>query len=199
MTEEELQDLITEAEAGDVETQCWLGYYYRSQAEEKLNLFRNLPSGSPTMRAPYNIGERNPITDSAIEDRKQAFYWFQRAAERGIADAVYALSECHARGEGTPIFLEKARELLERAADMGQFEAQYDLGMKLLGEKKFKSAVSWLSKAAAQNDSFAQYQLALCYEEGTGVEQNTETAIEWYEKAAALGDVRAFDALDRLK
>ena len=38
-------------------------------------------------------------------------------------------------------------------------------------------------KAAEQGDADAQYNLALCYKNGTGVEKDAEKAVEWYQKA----------------
>lgn len=186
-------DLIESAEKGDAEAQRRLGYYYRHRAEQKLELFRSLPSGSRHMRAPYDIGERNPITDSAIEDRKTAFEYFQKAAEQGNVDSIYQLGICYLHGEGTHKFLEKAREYLENAAEKGHAEAQYDLGMLCLSGEKDCSvffpkdnslAVKWLTRAAEQGDSLAQFHLAECYEKGTGVKQSDKEALFRYKRAA---------------
>lgn len=203
MTEQQFQELVADAEAGDAEAQLELGYYYSEEAERKLEMYFGLPSGSPNMRAPYNIDEKNPIRQSAYEDRKRAFGWFEKSAAQGNAEAIYQLSVCYFNGNGTPIYEQKAYELLQRAADMGLLEAQYDLGMMYLNPKSVDGkplpqdsvrAVEWLTKAAEQDDSFAQFQLGLYYEE----KGSKELALEWYGRAAELGDVRACDALDRL-
>jgi uncharacterized protein len=39
-------------------------------------------------------------------------------------------------------------------------------------------------KAADQGDANAQYNLALCYEDGIGVEKDDKKAVELYQKAA---------------
>ena len=46
-------------------------------------------------------------------------------------------------------------------------------------------------RAAEQGDVDAQYNLAVCYENGTGVERDEQKAVEWYKKAAEQGDARA--------
>lgn len=196
-TEEELNALIKKAEAGDREAQCDLGCFYRAQADFKLEHFRNtILSGSPNMRAPYNIGEKPPFFEVVEEDRRNAFKWFQKSAEQGNADAVYNLSCCYERGEGTPRHLTKAREFLRKAAELGHLEAQYDLGMLYYhGVKEPNSqtfelapnptlAVTWLSKAAEQGDTLAKFYLAQCYEEGTGVKKDFAKAFCWYKSAA---------------
>lgn len=209
LTDAQLEDLTQKAEKGDIEAQLALAYHYCGEAEKKLELFRSIPSGSKYMRGPYCIDERNPITDAANEDRKAAFVWFEKAAGQGSVEALYELSVCYLRGEGTPLFPEKALELLKKAADAGYMLAQYDYGMLYLYGKTIMTgkeipkdevlAVKWLLKAAEQGDSFAQYQLGECYEEGIGVEADGETAIAWYQKAADLGSELAEQALERLK
>ena len=210
LTEAQLKELTKKAEAGDVLSQLLLAYHFCGEAEKKLELFQSLPSGSRYMRAPYCIGDRNPITDAVNEDRRAAFEWFEKAAGQGSVEALYELSVCYERGEGTPSFPEKARKLLEQAAASGYMPAQYDFGMLYLygktsmaGEKEFPKdetlAVKWLLKAAEQGDSLAQYQLGECYEEGMGVEANEEQAIAWYEKSAERGNELAYQALERLK
>lgn len=210
LTQAQFEEFTKKAEAGDTYAQLALGYHYCNEAEKKLELFRSIPSGNPFMRAPYCIGERNPITDAANEDRRSAFEWFQKAAGQGSVEALYELSGCYLHGEGTLPFPVKARELLEQAANAGYMPAQYDFGMLYLygkkgiaGEKDIPKdealAVKWLLKAAGQGDSLAQYQLGECFEEGVGVEADEEKAIAWYKKAAQLGNELADMALERLK
>jgi len=40
-------------------------------------------------------------------------------------------------------------------------------------------------------DSNAQYNLAICYENGNGVEMDLEKAVQWYQKSAEGGDSSA--------
>ncbi len=192
ITEAEYQSLLLDAEVGDKDAQLSLGYYFLNEAEQKMKLFRSLPSGSPFLRAPYNINEKNPITEAADEDRKRAFNWFEKSANQGDPEAIYRLSVCYLYGEGTPTYERKAYKLLEKAAQLGQLEAQYDLGMLYLFGKKsllndsldfpqdISRAVKWLTKAAEQNDSLAEYQLALYFED----QKEYSKAFDWYSRAA---------------
>lgn len=127
------------------------------------------------------------------EDFHTAFVWYQKAAAQGLADAVYELSLCYEEGEGTEPNPEKAQELLEQAARLGDTEAEFRLGMQAYegytivraqAEQDFEKAVFWLKKAAAKRDSFAQYYLGLCYENGTGVEQDLQKAVALYRRSA---------------
>jgi TPR repeat protein len=48
-------------------------------------------------------------------------------------------------------------------------------------------AVSWWTKAAAQGDTAAFYQLGMAYLGGRGVPKDEATALEWHRKAAEKG------------
>lgn len=211
-TKAEFWAILDRAEAGNADAQYLAACTYRAQGDELMDELRALPSGSPYLRAPYNIGDRNPLSDGAHEYYRLAFSWFQRAAAQGDLDALYALSCCYTRGEGTAEFLEKGRELLKEAAEEGHFRAQFDLGMLYYqgyGEKNaagesfgfveqdFDKAVFWLQKAAAQGDAMALYFLGKCCEEGTGTERNPTLAVAFYRRSAELDDPWAQCALGR--
>ncbi len=48
----------------------------------------------------------------------------------------------------------------------------------------YKKAFEWYQKAADQNNADGQYGLGYMYDTGTGVPQNSDTAMVWYKKAA---------------
>ena len=51
-----------------------------------------------------------------------------------------------------------------------------------------KTAFSYFSIAARNNYLSSMYNLAFCFEEGNGVEQNIYMAMDWYKRAAEMGD-----------
>ena len=51
--------------------------------------------------------------------------------------------------------------------------------------------MKWYRAAAEQGDATAQFNLALCYEKGIGVEQDAADAVKWYRAAAEQGDAAA--------
>jgi TPR repeat protein len=59
--------------------------------------------------------------------------------------------------------------------------------------------VEWYLRAAEQGDTAAQNMLAQKYEDGNGVNQDYEKAVEWYRKAAVQGYEDATKALERMK
>ena len=62
----------------------------------------------------------------------------------------------------------------------------------------YSEAAHWLKLAAEHGSEVAQYCLGLMYEEGEGVENDIELAVEWYRKAANKGNEDAKVALERL-
>jgi TPR repeat protein len=53
--------------------------------------------------------------------------------------------------------------------------------------ENIEQAVMWWARAAGQGDPEAQYNLALMYGKGQGVEKNLTLAFSWLVKAAAQG------------
>ncbi len=56
-------------------------------------------------------------------------------------------------------------------------------------------AIAGLQEKANDGDAQAQFNLALCYANGTGIEKNEELAFQWHKKAAEQGHVKAQFAL----
>ena len=86
----------------------------------------------------------------------------------------------------------KAKELLQKAVDLGYAEAQYKLGYMYQYGKGVKTnyikALQLYKKAAGQNYIDAFCNIGYMYENGLGVQKNSAKAVEWYLKGADLGD-----------
>ena len=61
------------------------------------------------------------------------------------------------------------------------------LANSLNSVKSYQMAAGWYAKAAAQGHAKAQYNLAVLYAHGNGMEQSDERAAELYVKAAEAG------------
>ena len=88
--------------------------------------------------------------------------------------------------------VEHAGELLMRAAEAGDADAMYYLGLMYQlgsgGERNYQTAAEWYEKAAEAGNSKGSYALGELYEYGYGVEQDLGKALEWFEKAAEADD-----------
>lgn len=97
---------------------------------------------------------------------------------------------------------EKSFELFEKAAMLGNSQAQYYLAISYTygrGTGKSESAaIMWYKKAAMQSVAEAQKQLAYYYKYGLFVEKDIDKAIALYEKAALQGNAFSMRELAKL-
>ncbi|WP_406741410.1 tetratricopeptide repeat protein [Acinetobacter shaoyimingii] len=82
---------------------------------------------------------------------------------------------------------------LEYKANQGDIRSQSQMGdLYLFGENEqkvdYKKAFYWYNKAAQNGDAKSQYNLAIMYLNGYGVDINKSKAVEFYRKAAVQGD-----------
>lgn len=141
---------------------------------------------------------------SLEKDYDQAANWFGAAADQGSAYAYRWLSFMATNGMGLEKDLKSARQFLHRAAELGDADAQYDLGTQLNGElpnfdaldydSKFATAVGWLEKSANLKNVRAALKLGEIYGTGPGgVGRDLKLSTQWYGKAAfnnsAMGQV----------
>ena len=86
----------------------------------------------------------------------------------------------------------KAVPLLKQSAELGNAEAQYNLGYCYQAgvevEKNQKIAIEWYQKSAAQGFNDALYQLMMVYGNGEGVEQDSKKAFSYALKCAENND-----------
>jgi TPR repeat protein len=109
------------------------------------------------------------IAANAIE----AIKWYNEAAQRGHVQAQYNLGVCYIIGQGVEINHQTGLEWLSRAAAQGHIEAT-----RMVAE--------------------TAYNIALSFENGEEISQDTEKAIQFYQVAAEYGSEEAQQALSRL-
>jgi TPR repeat protein len=84
--------------------------------------------------------------------------------------------------------------LLRRAAEQGNVEAQWQLGLLYASgeglDLNFVEAASWIERAAEQGFVRAQSVLAWLYANGLGVEHDDGKAGYWYRRAAEQGSAK---------
>ena len=129
--------------------------------------------------------DRQPKTDKeCIDDLKSK-------ASDNDSYAACALAYCYQTGT----FCEESRqhylEFLKKAAQMENPLAMFWLGhFELVNSKSqsaLKGAARWLEKAAYAGIEPAQFEIANCYLQGIGVEENFDYFTEWNIQAANQG------------
>lgn len=124
----------------------------------------------------------------------KAFPIINNLAQKGNSNAKLILAKMYYSGQGVKEDKVLANKLYKNAADLGQMEAQYIIGLYYsLGAEGYpkdeSKAILWLTKAAEQGKPEAQGMVATDYFHGNGVEQNINTAIFWFQKASTSGDI----------
>jgi TPR repeat protein len=83
---------------------------------------------------------------------------------------------------------------LEKNAEKGNAEAQYELGQcheKGLGcIRDNKEAVKWYTKSAEQGHVMAAFNLSRCWEDGQGVPRYKKQAMKWFAKVLESTDIK---------
>ncbi len=126
----------------------------------------------------YQEGEGVP------QDRARAAELYKQGADSGDATLQFNLAVCYLKGNGVNADAAEARRHFQLAAEAGHPTAQYNYGTQLMQSGSDQEGVTWILKAAAQGELVALHQAAVNYRTGRGVEQNFETALEYFRRAA---------------
>ncbi|KAI8339962.1 hypothetical protein BC941DRAFT_419031 [Chlamydoabsidia padenii] len=134
-------------------------------------------------------------------DRKSAFHWYKKAADKNHKTALYSLGLFYAKGlEGKPKDLLRARICFEKAARLGVASAMtsYATLCRVASlqtgpqqQEQREQAIYWYKKAASTGDVVAQRELGLIYDAGLGVPRNHDTAFGYFQQASSRNDAQA--------
>lgn len=112
-------------------------------------------------------------------------------AKAGEAEAQYEVGIMYLKGQGVDQDRDKAMYWLKAAADSGYQLASSKLGRIEEQEAKFRE----LQESASAGKVDAQYELAMMYLKGRGVEADGAKARDWLQKAADSNDSKAITRL----
>jgi TPR repeat protein len=158
LTQDQFNQLSSQALMGDREAQYWLALLYR------------------------HGGKFVP------KDSVKSVDWLNKSAEQGYAPAQRILDGFAMNLSGLNRDPVGNEMYLLRGAEQGNADSQFWLGVAYeqnwFGTTDLKEAAKWYRKAAEQGQPDAQTSLGMLYEYGDGVEQDYALAAEWYRKAA---------------
>ncbi len=116
---------------------------------------------------------------------EKAFFWLNRAANQGLAQAQAGLGYMYQKGFFVKQDFEAALNWYEKAAEQNDSDAQANLAaMYLQGHKQ---AISWIDKAATQGQSYAQYLLGQIY----ASEEDEDKFLYWCLQAAEQNHIQS--------
>lgn len=177
------------------------GLYYRGQGVSQdygqaFTMYQNSAEQGNTY-ASYELAKmyRDGIgitmdTEKAKHYFEQAFSGFCELEDQSHDDKLqYRIGQMLHTGTGTEKDDGAAETYWERAAILGNVNAQYALGKLWLENesKNKKKAVAWLEKAADAEHASAQYALGKLYLAGELVTKDVPKAMELLKKAAKQG------------
>lgn len=144
--------------------------------------------------AQLSLGKIYAKGEDVPKDEIKAAKWFQKAAEQGNADAQLYIGVFYAGGIGVEKNEPVGYAWLRKAAEQGNTDALDLLGVNDgIAVPVDESARLTQEKlvAAEKGDPAAQFEVALCYLRGLGVEKDWSQGIQWMRKAAELNDKTA--------
>ncbi len=152
-------------------------------------LFAKAAGEAGDARAQVLAGHIYRNGEAGVPNLYEAAKWYRKAALLGDDDAMVALGEMGYKSQGglTP---EDAKTYWTQAAQAGRQDAMRalaDLNIKGLGVPRNQAeGVDWLILAADGGDAKAAKRMGDLY-----IDSAPETALAYYEKAAAAGDADA--------
>ena len=131
-------------------------------------------------------------------DFEQAKVYYEQCGDSPYAQI--ALGWLYYFGRGVEQDMEKGKGLFQSMADQGVVEGYDGLAWVARGEGDSETALEYYNKVVDEGTeqifiTSAMNNLGNMYQNGSGVEQNGEKAVEWYTKAADLGNTSAMSNL----
>lgn len=123
-----------------------------------------------------------PLTSIANDDTFEGIE--TRAKLFDSALDQFRLGRLYDSGDGVEKNPTKAMECYFKSAQGGNVYAQLELGSRLADPSR---SFLWFSKAAETGNAAGQFEVAMCYLKGLGVEKDAAKAVEYLRSAAVQG------------
>jgi len=172
-------------------TCCGKGLHHHCANQLQSTKSKNIRDHCPLCRTKHATSQEEQI--------KRLQKWVKKKK----AWAQFTLGNMYEHGtHGIKRDMKRAFVLYKLAAEQGDANAQYDLGVLYRngdGTKiDEKRALELFTLAADKGLAKAQFNIGAMYANGQGVEQSFATSREWMAKAASQGDENAIKELKRL-
>ena len=171
------------AEEGDVRAQNQLGVMYQQGSGIEQDIQKAVywyakaaEAGNPN--AMVNIGAIYLKGNGVEPDMETAVMWFEKAAAEDNQAALYNLARLYLAGAGVTKDQAKGFEYAKKAADQSLKSSVFD---DKEANRKTETGVT----------GDALILVAGCYHEGIGTTPNPKLAIEYLERAAKIGNIKA--------
>jgi TPR repeat protein len=139
---------------------------------------------------------------------EEAVKLFQYAASMNVPQAQHLLAVMHEYGLGTPQDFALAADFYRRASGQDYYESSYHLALmyaygRIPPQQDFRKALALLERGARSEHAPSVYYMGVFKLHGYGCMPDYERALNWFERAAGMGDFRvsqkAADAASELR
>ena len=134
------------------------------------------------------------------KDDQKAKYYFEAAGDNPYAQIL--LGELYYLGRGVEEDKVKGQDLIDTVIEQGCTEGYLLKGYIAEDEEDYDTAMEYYNKALESDEQLfiasARCHIGNVYYNGRGVEQDYAKALEWYEKAADLGNSSAMNQIGNL-
>lgn len=196
------------ADAGDARAQIGLSTMYLEGYSIPRNLdeavFWALKAADQNVsQSWYSLAICYLAYHDAEKDR-EAFQIFKKLSETNAAEAYIELADCYLDGIGVAPNVQEAEVWYRKALLSDPYSvtsAKISLAQIYIHNAEFKDkiplAIQYLTETAEEDNYDAQYELAICYRDGIGVEKNHNKMLYYLKKAAAAGEQSAINELKK--
>ncbi len=155
-----------------------------------------LCAGALTMESRSSRQHKDVIMKKLAASLFLSALLFSLGQVSGLADAQFPRPQANsAAWENTP----KQVELLQKAAEQGDADAQCHLGLMYANGEgvslDYSKAMEWYQKASNNGNAFAKYAIGRLYQKGKGVPQDYGMTMDWFKKASDGGCTEAQNAI----
>ncbi|MBI5900148.1 MAG: SEL1-like repeat protein [Rhodocyclales bacterium] len=192
LTYEQAQDraefvlLLRKARQGDSEAQWSAAATYLRLGETSMALpLLASAAANGHVSASTQLGALHEEGRGVEKSDERAMEWYRKAAAHGDAISMAAMARLMPRADS------KVAELRLRSAKAGNADAQYALGLELLGrgdERLLGESHAWFVMAAQQGHVGAQVVVGQQFLEGKAVKGDSAQGVEWLLRAARSGN-----------
>jgi TPR repeat protein len=194
--QQERQDRVFKAETGHVPTILYLAKEAERAKPNEALYWYNKGAELDNITSMYGIVR---LSDRKREDlvlREQANYWrLCIAGAEGDVHAKFEAAKAQIFGQGVERNIPRGVAKVQEVAEEGNLEAILFMGdWSISPENPMpspKQSTQWFVKAANKQSEEGIIKLGLNILNGVGVEQDTQRACYWLERAAEKGNVEA--------
>ncbi|KAJ1649416.1 ERAD-associated protein, partial [Dispira simplex] len=161
----------------------WPESYFQALESSKLSEEDELAGQAASI-----LGEMYIRGDGVRANNQTAYYWLQRAVERGSGHGMYWIGVFYWDGTIVPRNKEVASQWFTQGASRGDVGSWTQLGIWYKEHKTFSAAYKHLAVAARAGSILAMYHMGLLFLRGLGVEKSCENAVAYFKQVAEQAD-----------